>query len=80
MTEADITILCREGIAFDDNNDPAPDNFMHSDDVLPTPSSLTFNLEPQLDFWRQLGREMVENTLDEETEAGGGLWNTDERK
>ena len=28
-------------------------------------------MEPQLDFWRQLGWEMVENTLDEEIEAGG---------
>ena len=27
--------------------------------------------EPQLDFWRQLGLEMVDNTLDEETESGG---------
>ena len=26
---------------------------------------------PQLDFWRKLGWEMIENTLDEETEAGG---------
>ena len=80
MTGAKIFTFPCEVIEVNDNNDPAPDNFMHSDDVLPTPSSLTFNLEPQLDFWRQLGREMVENTLDEETEAGGGLWNTDERK
>ena len=29
------------------------------------------DVEPQLDFWRQLGWDMVENTLDEETEAGG---------
>ena len=26
---------------------------------------------PDLDFWRQLGWEMVENTIYEETEAGG---------
>ena len=30
------------------------------------------DVEPQLDFRRQLGCEMVENTLYEETEAGGG--------
>ena len=29
------------------------------------------DVEPQLDFRRQLGWEMVDNTLDEETEAGG---------
>ena len=29
------------------------------------------DVEPQSDFRRQLGWEMVENTLDEETEAGG---------
>ena len=29
-------------------------------------------LDPQLDFWCQLVWEMVENTLYEETEAGGG--------
>jgi len=68
VTEADITILYREGVAFDDNNDPAPDNFMQSDGVLPNPSSLTIYVEPQLEFRSQLGWEMVDNTLDEETE------------
>ena len=35
-----------------------------------------FDVDPQLYFRRQLGWEMVENTLDEETEAGGvgGRW------
>ena len=28
-------------------------------------------MDPWLDFWRQLVWDMVENTLDEETEAGG---------
>ena len=28
-------------------------------------------MESHLDFWRQLGWEIFENTLDEETEAGG---------
>ena len=28
-------------------------------------------MEPQFDFWHQLGSERVENTFDEETEAGG---------
>ena len=40
--EADISTLRREGIAVDNDNDPASENVMHSDDVLPTPSSLTF--------------------------------------
>ena len=33
-------------------------------------------MEPQLDFWCQLVWEMVENTLDEDTDAGGvdGIW------
>ena len=42
VTKADITTLCCDGIEFDDKNYPAPENAMHSDDVLPTPSSLTF--------------------------------------
>ena len=42
VTEADISTLRREGIAVDDNNKTFPENFMHYDDVLPTPSSLTF--------------------------------------
>ena len=28
-------------------------------------------MDPQFYFWRHLGWEMVDNTLDEETEAGG---------
>ena len=31
-------------------------------------------MEPLLCFWSQLGWDMVENTLDEDTEAGGGWW------
>ena len=72
VTEADITTLHREGIEVDDKNEPAPGNVMHSDDFLTTPSSLTIDVEPQLDFWRQLVLEMVDNILDEDTEAGGG--------
>ena len=71
VMEADIATLRREGIAVDDDNNPAPDNVMQFDDVFPTPSPLTVDVEPQLDFWSQLGWEMDENTLDEETEAGG---------
>ena len=29
------------------------------------------NVEPQLDFWRQFGWKMVENTLDAEEEVSG---------
>ena len=39
--ESDISTLRRERVTVDDNNNPAPENFMHSDDVFPTPSSLT---------------------------------------
>ena len=28
-------------------------------------------MDTQLGFWHQLGCQMVENTLDEETDAGG---------
>ena len=42
VTKAYIAMLRCEGIAVDDDNDPAPENFMQSYDVLPTPSSLTF--------------------------------------
>ena len=42
LTESDIATLHREGITFDGNNDPYPENFMNSDDVLPPPLSLTF--------------------------------------
>ena len=35
---AGITTLCHEGIEVDDYNRPAPDNVMHSYDVLPPPN------------------------------------------
>ena len=46
--------FCRVGIAVDENNKTAPDNVMYSDDVLPTPSSLTFGFHG-IDPWRQSG-------------------------
>ena len=52
--EADIVTLRREGIEDDNNNDPSPDNVMQSDDVLPTPSTLTFGFNG-VDPWRQSG-------------------------
>ena len=64
MTEADIATICLEGISVDEDKNPALYNIMQSDDVLPTPSSLTIDVDPQLDFWRQLVWEIVENTLD----------------
>ena len=42
MTEADIATILHEVIVVDEDNKPAPENAMQSDDVLPTPSSLTF--------------------------------------
>ena len=41
MTEAGIATIRRRGISVDDDKEPAPDNVMKSDDVLPIPSSLT---------------------------------------
>ena len=69
MEEADIAALRHEGTAVEDDNNPAHDNFMQSDGVLTTPSSLTIDVEPQLDFWSQLEWYMIENKLDEDTEA-----------
>ena len=54
VTEADFFTLYCEGIAVDENNKTAPDNVMYSDDVLPTPSSLTFGFHG-IDPWRQSG-------------------------
>ena len=71
VMEADTATLCSEGIAVDDNKDPAPDNVMHSDNVLSTPSSLTIDVEPQLYFWSQLIWEMIDNTLDLVIGGGG---------
>ena len=68
--EDDISTLCCEVISVDDDNDPAPDNFMQSYDVFPTPSSPTIDVEPQLGFRRQLIWYIVYNILNEETGAG----------
>ena len=38
VAESDITTLRHKGIAVDDNNSHAPDNFMQSYDVLPLPN------------------------------------------
>ena len=53
--EADIVMLRCEWIAVDGDNKPAPDNCMQSDDVLPTPSSLTFGFHG-LDPWIHSGK------------------------
>ena len=37
VTEDDIDTLRWEGISVDNNNDPAPESVIQSDDVLPTP-------------------------------------------
>ena len=37
-------------------------------------------MEPQLDFWRQVVWEMIENTIDEYKEAVGGLLKMDKSK
>ena len=52
MAEADIATLCCEGIAVDDNKNPAPENAMQSGDVLTTPSSLPFGFNG-VDTWLQ---------------------------
>ena len=52
--EADIAMIYREVIAFDDDNSPTPENFMRSDDILPTPSSLTFGFHG-VDTWLKSG-------------------------
>ena len=54
VAEVDIATLRREGIAVDDGNNLAPDNFMQSDDVFPTPSSLTLGFHG-IGPWRQGG-------------------------
>ena len=62
-----VTLRC-EGTAVDEYNDPTPENAMHYDYVLPTPSSLNFRfhgVDPWCQsgkFWRQLVWEMVDNT------------------
>ena len=54
MTEAENFTLRIEGIAVDDDNDPAPDNAMQSDDVFTTSSYLTFGFHGA-DHWRHSG-------------------------
>ena len=54
VLEADIEMLRREGIAVDDDNKPYHENFMQYDDVLPTPSSLTFGFHG-INPWLQIG-------------------------
>ena len=54
VTEAGIdTVLC-EGIAVNNDNNPDPENVIRSDDVLPTPSPLTFGFH-DVDPWGQSG-------------------------
>ena len=52
--EADIDTLLRKGIEVDDENYLTSDNYMQSDDVLPTPSSLTLVFHVVYP-WRQSG-------------------------
>ena len=54
VMEAYISTLRREGIAVDEDNYPAPENFMHSDDVFNTSSSITFVFHG-INTWRQSG-------------------------
>ena len=37
-----MSMLCREVIAVNENNDPTPEKVMQSDDVLDIPSSFIF--------------------------------------
>ena len=52
--EADIDTVLREGIEANYDNKPDPENVMQSDDVLPTPSSLTFGFHG-VNPWYQSG-------------------------
>ena len=54
VMEAVISTLCREGVAFDYDNNPTPENVMQSGDVLPPPSLLTFGFYG-IYPWRQIG-------------------------
>ena len=54
VMEADIATLHSEGIVVDDDKKPTPENFMQSDDVFPTLSSLTFVFRG-VNPWRQSG-------------------------
>ena len=54
VTESDISTLHHEGISVNDDNNPAPENVMQYDGVLPTPSSLTFGFHG-VDPWHQSG-------------------------
>ena len=42
VAESNIATLRYEGISVNDDNNPAPENAMQSDGILPNPSSLTF--------------------------------------
>ena len=54
VIESKISTLRSEEIAVDDNNDPAPENLMQSDDVFPTASIITFGFHDVYP-WRQSG-------------------------
>ena len=47
-------MLYHEGKAVDDDNNPAPENFMQSDNILSPPSSLTFGFHG-VNPWHQSG-------------------------
>ena len=54
VMEADIATLCIGGISVNNNNEPAPENFIQSGDVLATPSSLNFGFSG-VNPWRHIG-------------------------
>ena len=51
--EADIYTLRKKGIEVDEDTNPAPENVMQSDGVLPTPLTFGFN---GVDTWGQSGK------------------------
>ena len=61
LIEADISTLYHEVISFDDNNNPTPENYIMSYDVLPTPLLLTFGFH-DVGPWRQSGKFPVGRT------------------
>ena len=59
MRETDISTLRCEEIEVDNNNGTATENLIESDDILPTPSSLTFGFNV-VNLWRQSGNLPVD--------------------
>ena len=49
----DIAKICCDCIVVEDNNDPAPDNVLKYEDVLPAPEKINFGFQ-DIDPWSQI--------------------------